>query len=152
MEIYELEKFCTLIGKKLEKDELYFFIRKSIYNSKQSQANQISEDEEPLLSQKSVENLEIDFFKIMDNLEEFTAESTWSPLITTSKVLSWELKSSNPISIFEFRKYLRSFEIFGDDELEIVINELKYLQSIRANIGVDEVSMLLRDLVVYFPK
>lgn len=169
--INELETFFRLIGKELKKDEFYFFIKKCINPSdaqnfgrahlNQSQDSLMSDDldkeeEDPLLNmQQSSENdlqLNLDFFKIMDALEQFAEENTWNPLIICSSVLSAILRSGNPISIFELKRFIRGFKVITEDELEILLAEMKYLQSVKANIGVDEVSMIMRDLIISFPK
>lgn len=159
-----------LIGKALKKDEFYFFIKKCINPSEaqkfsgndlnQSQDSLMSqepdrEDEDPLINMKgSSEELELnlDFFKIMDALEQFAEENTWNPLIICSSILSAILRSGNPISIFELKRFVRGFKVVTEQELEILLAEIRYLQSVKANIGVDEVSMIMRDLIISFPK
>jgi hypothetical protein len=37
-------------------------------------------------------------------------------------------------------------------DVDIIVDEFKYLQSIKFNIGSDEMSLLVRDLIEAFPK
>ena len=88
----------------------------------------------------------------MDALEEYAEESGWNPVVISSSVFSAILKSSNPISIYELGKFVRSFNTISEKELEVLLNEMKYLQSIKATISIDEISMLTRDHVIHYAK
>ena len=86
----------------------------------------------------------------MDALEEYSEEKNWNPLIISSSIFSSILRSSNPVSIFELGRYIRNFKVIQEKELQILLNEIKYLQSIKATISIDDISMLTRDNVFHY--
>ena len=63
----------------------------------------------------------------MDALEEYTEEKNWNPLSISSAVFSSVLKSSNPVSVFELGNFFRNFRIIQESELQVFLNEIKYL-------------------------
>lgn len=93
-------------------------------------------------------DIKIDFFKIMDALEEYSEEKSWNPLIISSSIFSSILRSSNPVSIYELGRYIRNFKVIQEEELQLLLNEMKYLQSIKATISIDDISMLTRDHLI----
>ena len=97
-------------------------------------------------------DIKIDFFRIMDALEEYAFEKHWNPVIVSSSIFSGILRSSNPVSIYELGRYIRNFRVIEETELQLLLNEIKYLQSIRATISIDDVSMLTRDNVIHYAK
>ena len=88
----------------------------------------------------------------MDALEEYAEESGWNPVVVSSSVFSAILRSSNPISVYELGRFVRTFKVVNENELQVLLNEMKYLQSIKATISIDEISMLTRDHVMHYPK
>ena len=86
----------------------------------------------------------------MDALEEYSEEKNWNPLIVSSSIFSSILRSSNPVSIYELGRYIRNFKVIQDKELQLLLNQIKYLQSIKATISIDDVSMLTRDHVIQY--
>ena len=88
----------------------------------------------------------------METIEEYQEESTWDPLSITATVLNSMLKSSNPASIYELRSLMEGFGILEKEELVVLFSEIKYLQSIKASVTSDDISMLTRDAVVGYAR
>jgi hypothetical protein len=86
----------------------------------------------------------------MEALEEYSDEKNWNPVIISSAVLSGILRSSNPVSIYELGRYIKNFKVLNEREIHLLLSEIKYLQSIKASISIDDISMLNRDLVVHY--
>jgi len=63
----------------------------------------------------------------MDALEEYTEEKNWNPLSISSAVFSSILKSSNPVSVFVLGSFFKNFRIIQESELQVFLNEIKYL-------------------------
>jgi len=52
----------------------------------------------------------------------------------------------------KFRTQIAKHHAMNEIELAVFIEEVKYLQSIKATITSDDISMLLRDLTSSYPK
>ena len=127
----------------MTKDEFYFFVKKCLSKKVSKKASSSSNEDDDLLKpgnginnsivdklvsdSKTGSDIEVDFFRIMETIEEYQEESTWDPLSVTSSVLNFMLKSSNPASIYELRSLIEGFGILDKDELEVLFNEIRYL-------------------------
>ena len=88
----------------------------------------------------------------MEALEEYAQEKLWNPLVITSAVFSGVLRSSNPVSIHELGLYFKNFKMVSEQELQLLLNEIKYIQSVKATISIDDISMLVRDHIAHYSK
>lgn len=51
-----------------------------------------------------------------------------------------------------FRKLVSEYKVISEDELEELLNEIKYLQSMGAIVTIEQIANLVGDLVAQYPK
>jgi hypothetical protein len=148
-------KLCRLLGRKLSREEFFYFVKrcKCVENGVELESGDncaLDVDENSRIVEGG--DLRASFYRIMSALEEFNEEVSWTTEEVANFVLTRTLRSSNPISIHEIEIFVSNFRVLDIGEVKILLDEIKYLQSINSNITTDELSLLVRDYTHHYPK
>jgi hypothetical protein len=155
MGIEGIVKLCRLLGRKLSREEFFYFVKrcKCVENGVEMESGDncaLDVDENSRIVEGG--DLRASFYRIMSALEEFNEEVSWTTEEVANFVLTRTLRSSNPISIHEIEIFVSNFRVLDLGEVKILLDEIKYLQSINSNITTDELSLLVRDYTHHYPK
>jgi hypothetical protein len=153
--IDQIIKLCGLLGRKLSREEFFYFVKrcKCVENGVELESGDNSAldvDENSRIVEGG--DLRASFYRVMSALEEFNEEVWWTTEEVANFVLTRTLRSSNPISIHEIEIFVSNFRVLDLGEVKILLDEIKYLQSINSNITTDELSLLVRDYTHHYPK
>ena len=81
----------------------------------------------------------------MDSIESFALDSNLDPASVSLKVLANTFPGVQSLSVKDLDNFLRGLVIMQKEEVELIINEIKYLQSIKNTTSSEDIAMLLRD-------
>lgn len=128
----DLPKFCRLIG-----------------------AADISEQELRVLEARcagDAPGAPISFYTLMDTIDDIGIETALSPLGVSYKLLVKKFANIRSIAIKEVDKYLKGLDTLAPEDADLILCEIRYLQSIKSSTAIEDVAYLIRDLVERYPK
>jgi hypothetical protein len=127
MKIEDLPKFSRLVGSSLSPDELHHLTVRCTLASGEAGPSPLT------------------FYRLMDAVESFAIDSNQDPAILTLNVLSNLFPEQQAISVKELDNFLRNLRNLSREETHLIINEIRYLQSIKNMSSGEDISLLIRD-------
>lgn len=156
LNIKMLIKFCNLLNRKMTKDEQFIFIKRCKCDSDNVGYNNEFETDESCSQTNSAdsdgETFVASYLKIFEALEEVQIESSWRPLEVANFVLSNSIKSNNPVSIYEIEGFLQNSGILEKEDIDVLLTEIRFLQSQQRKPTTEDVALQIRDLVQFYAK
>lgn len=146
----DIKDFCRLVGGNLDIEELrYFKFRCNALTDTIEIQDEASDKE--ILAEDEIEHA-FSFCRIMDCIETFSEDAKLLPEEVTHSVLMKTFPNDDKVYIKELSNFLKSLKSFSKAETNLILGEIRYLQSIKQLPGCEDIGLLLRDCCERFAK
>jgi hypothetical protein len=121
----DLKKFCRLIG-----------------------SIEISEQELRILQARcagGAPGAPISFYTLMDAIDEIGVEASLSPAAASYRVLARQFPNKESIAIKEMEFFLKGVDNLSQEDADLILAEIRYLQSVKSSTSPEDIALLIRD-------
>ena len=94
----------------------------------------------------------VTYYRLMEAIESFVADAHLNPAVVTRKVLANTLSGGGSISVKDLENFMRNLRAFTKEEVNLILWEIRYLQSIKTVSECDDVALLVRDCCERYAK
>lgn len=94
----------------------------------------------------------ITYYRLMEAVESFSADSRLNAAVVSRRVMAEYFANGGGVSLKDLESFLKHLAAFSREEINLILWELRYLQSIKPVSDSDDVALLIRDSCERFAK